>query len=270
MKNLILTLVISVLVMEVFSQEKKDTSTINLNSNCKILIITDKNNNDTVNVEIGDTIKHKKKKYKGHWAGIEFGLNGYRNVNNSMTLNAGDKFMALNQTKSWFFNLNFAEINIGIYKKHIGFTSGLGLQLCNYRLKSKNNILIGDSSSLIYYQDTINYQKNKLVVNYLTLPLLIEFNIPVNNKKDKFFFNFGVIGALRIGSHTKEVFELNGEKQKQKQRNDYHLSALKYDLTTRIGYNNLSLFVNYGLSTFLNKNEGPELYPWSAGLGFSF
>jgi hypothetical protein len=160
-------------------------------------------------------------------------------------------------------------VNIGIVKKYVGITTGLGLQFNNYRLNS-NNRLIGDSAKLTYFTDTIKYKKNKLMATYLTLPLILEFQVPVNHKKDWIHLGVGAVGSLRMGTHTKQVFDLNGEQNKEKQRDDFHLSTFQYGLTGRLGYNNTSIFVNYSLSSLLKTGEGPELYPWSAGISFSF
>ena len=272
MKKLTVILTAVFLATGVFAQEKKDTSTIFIGKT-KILIISDEdekiviNDNDTIEVDDFDSIKHNK--FNGHWAGVELGLNGYMNSANSMDLVSSEKFMSLNQSKSWAFNLNFAEINIGLVKKYVGITTGLGWQVNNYRFNN-NNRLVGDSASLTYFTDTINLKKNKLVASYLTLPIILEFQLPVNQKEDWIHLSFGVVGGLRLGSHTKQVFELNGSETKDKTRDDFHLSNFQYGLTGRLGYNDMSVFVNYSLSSLLKGGEGPELYPWSAGISFSF
>jgi hypothetical protein len=48
------------------------------------------------------------------------------------------------------------------------------------------------------------------------------------------------------------------------------LSPFQYGLTARLGYNGVGVYVNYSLSSLFKDGEGPELYPWSAGLSFSF
>lgn len=277
MKKLTIILTALFLATGVFAQEKKDTTTINLGKKTIIII---NENEDNVKIMNGDTTivinedslesdeHHHSKKFNGHWAGIDLGLNGYVNSDNSLSLKPSQDFLNLNQAKSWNFSLNFAEFNIGLYKKYIGITSGLGLQFNNYRFDS-NVKLVGDSSYLTSYIDTIKYNKNKLVVSYLTLPLLLDFQIPLGHH-DRLYITAGVVGALRIGTHTKQVFDINGNENKEKQREDFHLSPFQYSATARIGFNNLGLFANYSLSALFKDGEGPELYPWSAGLSFSF
>ena len=273
MKKLTVILAAVLFTSTLFAQEKKDTTTFKIGKST-IIIISDKDalvkieNGDTINLDDNDSCK--KNKFDGHWGGFDIGLNGFLNNNNSFSLNTADQFLNLNQAKSWTFSLNFAEFNIGIIKKHIGLVTGAGLQFNNYRF-DKNISLIGDSAKLTSYTDTVlKFQKNKMVVTYLTIPLLLEFQLHVNGHKDIVHLSGGIIGGLRIGTHKKQVFDINGYENKEKQRADFHLSPITYALTGRLGYNGVSVFVNYSLSSLLKSNEGPEVYPWSAGLSFSF
>lgn len=263
------------IVSGLFAQEKKDTSTIFIGKT-KIIIISDKDDvkfedkDTTVTVELEDSAECKKdSRFNGRWAGVELGLNGYLN-NNSLKLNTTDKYLSLNQSKSWNVSVNFAEFNIGIVKNYIGITSGLGLKFNNYRFE--NNIdLISDSAKITSFTDTVNtYRKNKLIATYLTLPLLVEFQLPVSKNGDRIHFTTGLVGGLRIGTHTKQVFDINGNENKDKQREDFHLSTFEYGLTARLSYNQLGVYVNYSLSTLFKDGEGPALNPWAAGLSFSF
>ncbi|MBI5541898.1 MAG: hypothetical protein HY951_17715 [Bacteroidia bacterium] len=276
MKKLTVILAAVFLTVGAFAQEKKDTTTFKLGRST-VIIISDKDelvkiedNDTTITYENDDNDSIKRNKFNGHWGGFDIGLNGFVTRDNSFSLNSSDQFLNLNQAKSWNFSLNFAEFNIGIVKKYVGLVTGAGLQFNNYRF-DKNITLVGDSANLTYYNDTVlKFSKNKMVVTYLTIPLLLEFQLPVNKGHDNIHFSAGVIGGLRIGTHTKQVFDINGNTNKEKQREDFHLSPITYAITGRIGYNGVSAFVNYSLSSLLKSNEGPEVYPWSAGLSFSF
>lgn len=277
MKKLTVILAAIFLATSLIAQEKKDTTTFKMGKST-IIIISDKDdlvkidNNDTTETseDNDDNDSLKRNRYNGHWAGIDFGLNGYLNRDNSFSLNSRDQYLNLNQAKSWCLSINFAEINIGLVKRYVGITTGAGLQFNNYRF-DKNITLVGDSTDLTYYTDTVlKFQKNKMVVTSLVIPLLIEFQIPVNEGHNNVHFATGIIGGLRIGTHTKQVFDINGNENKDKQREDFHLMPITYSLTARIGYNRVSAFANYNLSSLLKSNEGPEVYPWSAGLSFSF
>lgn len=249
------------------AQEKKDTTTIVLGKS-KIIIISDQKDTSITISESDSISKSKKKnKFRPHWGGVDIGINGYLNADNSFSLDQHSSFLTLNQPKSLILNVNFAEIDVKLCKKYVGLVSGAGFQFNNYRF-DRNIKLNSDSAYLTYSNDSLKYRKNKLVVTYLTIPVLIEFQIPVNEKKDKLYIAAGMIGGLRIGTHLKQIYQNDGDKIKE--RKDYHLASFMYNLTARAGYNGVGLFVNYNLSPLFRSNEGPELYPWSAGISLSF
>ncbi|NMD01358.1 MAG: PorT family protein [Bacteroidales bacterium] len=271
MKKLILFSVIAALSANIYAQ--KDTATLIFGKN-KVLIISDKADTATKTIVVNDSTEKKqnshKKKFNGRWAGIELGLNGYVTDDYSFSLPSNIDYMELKQAKSINFNINLLEWNIGIYKNYIGIVSGLGYGFTNYHFE-KNTHLNVDSTVLGYTIDSDNrYKKNKLVINNIRVPLMLEFHIPVNDHKDKIYLSAGVIGSLRTGSHIKQVFYINGDRQSNKEYHSYYLNPLAYSGQVRIGYNKLGFYFEYQLSELFKKDKGPSLYPWAAGLSFCF
>ncbi len=211
----------------------------------------------------------KKKKYNGHWEGLEIGMNGYLNSDNNNNLPSAYSFLDLKQEKSWSIGINALEQNINLIRNRFGITTGLGFQMNNYRFA--NNIkLTTDSATIFGFNDTThNYTKSKLNVNYFTLPLLFEYQTNSRSKANSFHIAVGGIFGVRVGSHTKMVYADGGKKEKTKSRDDFHLNPIKYEATVRIGWGKLDLFANYALSTLFENGEGPEMYPFTAGICFS-
>lgn len=207
--------------------------------------------------------------FDGHWAGIDLGLNGYSTTSQSITFPSESSFMSLDASKSWGVSLNPIEKNFNLYKERIGLVTGVGFDFNNYRF-NHNISLIPNGDSLSFYADTVRqFDKTKLVTTYLTVPLILEAQIPVRRAKhsDKnIHIGAGVIGGVKIGSHTKVAWSENGIYNKDKVQDDFHLSTFRYGLTARIGYGGLNLFANYSLSSLFNENQGPELYPFTVGL----
>ena len=58
-----------------------------------------------------------------------------------------------------------------------------------------------------------NLSKTKLAITYLNVPLLLEFQVPVNHNEGRLFVNAGIIGGVKIGSHTKVKY---GDKKRQR------------------------------------------------------
>lgn len=208
---------------------------------------------------------------KGHWAGFAFGLNNFVDRDFSMSRTDENRFMDLNTGKSWNYNLNLFEQSFGLYSDKIGLVTGLGFAFNNYHFDGNNSITkdsLGNTVSLDYGARGINLEKTKLATTYLNLPLLLEFQLPGPPKK-RLYFSLGVVGGLKLGSHTKVIYKLDG-KQKDKIRDDFNLSPLRYAYTARVGYRNLQVYGNYYATPLFEKNRGPELFPIDVGLCLSF
>ena len=203
-------------------------------------------------------------KFKGHWEGIEFGFNAFDKPDYSM-YNASDKdFMSLNQGKSLEIDFNFYELNIGLCKNYIGLVSGMGLSFNNYRFENSYTLKKGQFMTEPVSLNPDNLSKTKLAITYLNVPLLLEFQVPVNHNEGRLFVNAGIIGGVKIGSHTKVKY---GDK-KDKDRSGFNLNAFKYEATARIGYKDICLFANYSLTPLFQSGKGPELTPFTIGISF--
>ena len=231
-----------------------DTTKFNIGQ--KEVQIFDKKDND-------DKKKKKKEKFNGHWGGIELGVNNYLNSNNKMEVPSGYDFLDLKTSKSIGVGLNIFEQNFNLYKNHLGIVSGLGLTYNNYRF-TQNTTLLSKSPVVAAITDTVKpFLKNKLTVSYLTVPVILEYNI---GNKPKFHIGAGMILGARLGSHIKQVYEIDGSKYKDKTYDDFNLYPYKADATVRIGVGFVNLFANYSLTPLFKQGKQPELYPFTVGL----
>ena len=206
--------------------------------------------------------------FKGHWAGLEFGINGLMDKNNSMALESDLAWLDLKQARSWNINLNFMQYSIGFGTDKVGLVTGMGLEFNNYHFSNPISLIVQDGVTTIdstYIKGGYKVQKTKLSTTTLTLPLILEGQIPVGGHRHRIHIGAGVIGGLRIGSHTKVIYDDDGKK-KDKNRDDFNLTTLRYGFTARLGYRGINLFANYYPIQLFEKNKGPEVYPYSIGL----
>lgn len=208
-------------------------------------------------------------RFDGHWGGFDLGINGYVNSKQEFDLPAEYDFLDLRWEKSINVAINFWEQNFNLINNQLGLTTGLGLNWNNYRFD--DNAYITRTSEGItggfHPSSDRNYSKSKLVVTYLTLPLLLEFQTNRFSKKNSFHIGGGLLTGLKIGSHTKMVYN-DGSKQKDKYRDSkgFDINPFRFDLMARIGWGKINLYANYSLNTLFKNNRGPELYPFSAGI----
>ncbi len=235
--------------------------------------------------------RRKNKKFNGHWAGFDLGLNGYFNPDFNMSFPKETEYMDLRMTKSWAVHLNFYEQNIALSKnKKWGMVTGLGLNWNNYRF-SMDTRLSSDSSELRGYIDQgISIRKSKLTALYFDVPLLFEFQTNSYMKKNSFHFATGMVMGVRISSHTKKYYdEWNKEfditaynqatdnyetvftatspnESKTKDFDDFYMNPFKWDATVRVGWGFINLFATYSVNTLFKTDKGPELHPWTVGI----
>jgi hypothetical protein len=270
-------------VQDTIEPSKKDTTVINFKKK-KIRIIGDK---EGTSIEVkkddedsdfdfdeddGFEFNGKNENFDIHWAGFEFGINNYVNNNFSMDLSDKNNFMELNTSKSWNINLNLIEYDLPLIKENFGIGTGLGFEFNDYRfdnlqpIKKEGEQIVTDTS----YND-FNVDKAKLTTTYITVPILFEFQTEPDDNDNKFFITTGVIGGIKIGSHTKVVYNNDkGNKKKNKERGDFYLSPLRYGYTVKMGYGFLKVFANYYQTGLFQKDKGPELHPFTIGFTVSF
>jgi outer membrane protein with beta-barrel domain len=212
-------------------------------------------------------IPWKESKFDSHFSSVEIGFNTFVNNDFQMELPDDYSFLELHTGKSWGVNLNVAEVNFSIVENILGLTTGLKFQFNNYRFD--NNITLNQDSTVVWYTEETNvtYSKTKLTNTYLLVPIMVEVQMP---KDSKLHLAVGAEAGMKIGSHTKTVYKDNGEKIKDKDRKDFYLSPFRYNAVAKIGYEDISVFMNYSLESMFENDRGPELYPLMVGIAFNF
>jgi hypothetical protein len=211
---------------------------------------------------------HKARRFRGHWSGIEFGFNNYLTTENSLVMPVDIDYMSLHSGKSRNFNFNISQLSIGL-SRHIGFVTGLGFNWNNYRFDGNNNIQKGTNGIIELLDPETELEKSKLSTVYLTLPFMLEMQLPVNHNHIN--IAAGAIGALKLGSHTKMVYE--DDRESLKSSGDFSLNMLRYGATARVGYGNFQIYGTYYTTPLFKTGKGPggySLFPFEIGVSFTF
>lgn len=252
--------------------KNSDGDTVRISIGKKLLTITD--NGLKYNTQLTKEEKAKKdskamKHDLTNWAGIDLGINGYTTTGYNFDLGNKNDYLELDYGKSRSIAFNIKEYKLRIAKDYVGLTTGFGIQYNNYILKD-SKILQFSNDTITAYTDTIitNLSKNKLRSTYLRVPFLLEFNTSKNYKKS-FHLAAGVVGGLCIGSMYKIKYTRDNNDQKDKSKRLKVFNPLQLDAMVRIGFGDLTLFGTVGLLPMFEKNAGPELTTFGAGIAFN-
>lgn len=203
------------------------------------------------------------------WNGIDFGVNGYMTPQNSLTVQSGYPFLELDYARSHSFSWNMAQFNLPIVKHYVQLVTGIGLEWNSYAFR--NNWTLDQNSPAVTATETnIDYSKNKLRTTWVNVPVMFEFNTSKNEDKS-FHLALGVTGGYNIfQNRLKQEYTIDGTESKRKLKDDFNVNPFRYEASARVGYGDVSVFANYSIGEFFKPNRGPELHPFSVGIGLAF
>jgi len=249
--------------------EQPDSTRIRVGDK-EISIVERYGDNAEIRIDDIDDDNHwpKSKKFRGHWAGFEWGINNF--LDNEMTLSREESngFMDLNSGRSWVINLNFAQYSLGFGTSHAGLVTGLGLEYNNYFFDGNNTII--EENDYVVGVDTTGVSKSKLTTSYLRIPLIFEVQFPGTVRAKRVFISGGIVAGLKMGSHTKIVYKNDEGRNRDKNNDDFNINPFRYGLTFRAGFGAICVFGDYYFTPLYVADKGPELHPFSLGLSLVF
>ena len=203
--------------------------------------------------------------FSGHWAGIDFGFNML--LNEDYTGYNSD-FMDNDVLRSNSLYINFVQQSIGLQRSrnNIGLVTGIGVRFHSYRLDDNFSITL-DENNVVQPQPLgfSHIKKSKLGIVSVVVPLLAEFQIPINNNRNRMYFSGGVYGGVKLNSHTKVKYKA-AQNEKLKVVDHFSLHDFNYGIMLRTGYRWVNLHATYDLVKLFKEDKGPELTPFSFGI----
>ncbi|HVI48506.1 MAG TPA: hypothetical protein VM802_26800 [Chitinophaga sp.] len=161
--------------------------------------------------------------------------------------------------KSINFNIWLFQQRLNITKHKLNLLYALGLEMNNFRYARNITYVPGYSTTII--RDSVEFSKNKLFAEYVTVPVMLSFNSNPARPGRAFQLSFGVTGGYLIKSRTKQISE---ERGKVRKTDDFNLNKWRFGLTSEIGYGLVKLYGNFALTPL--HDYGLQQYPFSIGL----
>ncbi len=197
------------------------------------------------------------------WFNFQLGLNNLLNVNDELVMPEGYETLELSTGKSINFQVNVVQQAVNIYREKIRLVYGVGVDFNNYRFKNDID-LVEDSDPLEVELSTVNYKKNKLVVQYLSAPVKLDLRIG-KDADEALTLAFGPHFQYLIGSHQRKKWNDNGN-HKTKIRNDYNLEKFRMGWEAQFGYGSVVLYGKYFPESIFRAGKGPDLRTVSVGI----
>jgi hypothetical protein len=238
--------------------------------------ITVKDNERSIEYKIERRSK-RKSNISTNWWIFDLGFANYRDNTNYATAQAGpylkvlraadgavnQNTTSLNTGKSSNFNLWFFMQKLNVVKHVVNLKYGLGLEMYNFRYDSR--ISFRKDPVPYAFNDSIGFSKNKLFVEYLTVPFMLNINTTPDSRRG-LSFSAGVSAGYLISSRNKQI---SSERGKQKINGDFNLEPIRLAAIGEIGLGPVRLFGSYSLNKLQKDITHMEQYPYSIGVRFS-
>jgi len=265
--------------------EKTDTVHIRVGSHAIEIISKDKkthidvdklddwesqwDDNDWENHQHIETIHHcRNKKFDGHWASFDFGINQLLNTSypKSIYPEGTPLFLTTAPEKSFEVNINLLEYSFG-FSSHFGMVTGLGFNFNDYKFKNRYT-LTKDEKGVIQPADIPegDFRLSKLSTTFIDAPLMLEVQIPKQFASKKMFIAAGVIGGVKIHQHIKT--QVGDEKKRD--NGDFNITPFRWGYTARIGFEDVGIFATYYNTKLFKEGLGPTTTPATIGITLTF
>ena len=213
--------------------------------------------------------KRKPQNVSTNWWIVDLGFAGL-NDNTNYTSAAAQSF-APGSNEDWFdlrsgksrnVNVWFFMQRLNIASHVVNLKYGMGLELNNYRFDDER-IRFQKNPTMISLDNTLkDSKKNKLAADYLTVPMMLNFNF-TPNRSNGFGFSGGVSAGFLYGSRQKT--KLNGDKEKL--RNDFDLKRWKLSYVGELLLGPVKLYGSYAFENMWDK--GLDHTPYNVGFRLS-
>jgi hypothetical protein len=208
-----------------------------------------------------------------NWWIIDFGFSNYNDQTNYSSSEAQDfapqsskESLKVKTWKSRNMNIWLFMQRLNMIQHIVNLKYGFGLELNNYFYDDVRVHLLrnpADPTTIIFDSAFESLDKNKLAADYLTVPLMINFNFTPGRERG-FGVSLGVSAGLLYSSRQKVK---NGG-DVSKTHDDFNLRTWKISYVGEILLGPLKLYGSYATQSMWEK--GLDQTPYTVGLRFSY
>jgi hypothetical protein len=275
MKSILLVCVAACLFSTAFAQTdttgKKETNdTIHIGG--MIIIKKPGNDHEIITNDKEVRISHRKKTPQNlttNWWVIDMGFSGFNDKTDYASAEA--QAFAPGATEDWFdiksgksrnVNIWFFMQRLNLIDHIVNLKYGLGLELNNYFFDDESIRFQQNPTVVVMDNNIKDAKKNKLAADYLTVPLMLNFDF-TPERRNGFGFSAGISAGYMYSARQK--VKMGDEKVKV--HNDFDLEDWKLSYVGEINLGLVKLYGSYAFQTMWER--GLDHTPFTAGIRFS-
>ncbi|HVE60422.1 MAG TPA: outer membrane beta-barrel protein [Chitinophagaceae bacterium] len=223
------------------------------------------------NITISNRNRDRKKNanVSTNWWIVDIGFANYSDDTDYGS--AGAQAFAPGSNEEWFNLKTGKSVNVNIWlfmqrlnliKHAVNFKYGLGIELNNYRFDDERVSLQKNPTLIVLDPALKDVKKNKLAADYVTVPLLLNFNFTPGRDKG-FGFSGGVSGGYLYSSRQK----IKRGDDRDKTHDDFNLRKWKLSYIGELNLGPIKLYGSYATKSMWEK--GLDQTPYTVGLRLS-
>jgi len=221
---------------------------------------------------------YKPRNISTNWGIVDIGFANYADnttygVGTSADLYApgsNEGYFDLRDGKSINVNVWIVTQRVNLIKHYVNLKYSLGLELNNYRYKQPirytDNPAATPNPAVVTLDPLLNgrtYRKNKLAADYVTVPLMLNFNF-TPYKRRSFGFSAGVSAGYLYSARNKTITSDEGKK---KTKDDFELDRWKLSYVGEVSLGILRFYGSYALNSMYER--GLDITPYTVGIRLS-
>lgn len=211
-----------------------------------------------------------------NWWILDFGFSNFTDNTNyaspaaqAYAPGSNETWLELKDGKSRNINIWIFMQKLNVAKHVVNLKYGLGLELNNYYFKRPvrfdPNPPAMPNPPVVFLDNTPNrtYKKDKLAADYLTVPIMLNFNFTPHRKS-----GFGLSGGISVGYlySARNKYD-NSDDGKHKAKDDFGLEKWKLSYVAELSLGPVRLYGSYAMKNMFER--GFDMTPYNFGFRFS-
>lgn len=194
----------------------------------------------------------KKKHLHPHWTGFGISFLHYNDIPNGN----------IKMSKSLNYTINLFDFHKQIGNSNWIFVSGIGSEWSNFHFDDNAALVKKDGITIFEpAPNNITYKTNKLTAHYLTIPILLEYQV------SNFHISGGAVGFLKFYSRSHVKYNNDDDKTiKETMGRDLNIRPIDLKLRLQVGIDDISIFGYYSPFSMFEKGKGPKLKSTAIGV----